>query len=108
VKAGIETRYLRHVRQAPADSFDRCKIVGLMQWSERLEPMQLGKDLTRDQRRTGEGLAAVYDAMADTEHLSAAVPDPEPSRKEIERASLIAHIGIQLVVDQNAARVVPC
>ena len=71
MEGGVEAGDLRQVRGCFQNRRDGRQIVRLVQWRERHELPELGEDGCVDPRRRGVGGSAMYDAVAERQHVPA-------------------------------------
>ena len=108
VKARVEARDLRHVRQPGGYRVDGGEVVRLVQRRQRDQLAQLRQGLWGDDHRAGEVGSAMNDAMADANDRGLLVPNTEPRRKRIERTGRVAHALAEGFVDGLGAFTVLC
>ncbi len=65
MKRGIEAGDLRNVRGDATNCTDGADVMGLVQWRERRERLEIGEHPVGDQRWRGIGKPAMHNAVAD-------------------------------------------
>ena len=92
VKGGVETGYLTDFRQQLGDGLDAVEVVRLVQRGERDELFKLADRVRADRHRGREQLAAMDDAVADSDQFGAGLVFLNPGQQEVERGLVLGFL----------------
>src|SRR5215472_8034461 len=89
MKRRVKAGHLREPGSPLGDGADRQQVVGLVQWRQRDERLELGEDGRVNSDRRGVVRPAVDDAVSDRSERRIARMTLQPLEQEFERAGMV-------------------